>query len=176
LETQSQKPPQALVFPADVRAGQVIGIVEVVGGLGSKIDISKLAEELGLNLAVLLPTLDAAEMLGLTRIEKGDVSLTDFGLKFQKQTKNKVLMLKHILTKIEPFKTAVELANRRGGFTAEELSSILTDKGIRWSNMDELNNSILSSMLIHWAIYAGLLNYDGREQKFSKPQTPQPRV
>ena len=34
------KPP---VMPANVRAGQIIGLVEVTGGLGTSIDLAKLS-------------------------------------------------------------------------------------------------------------------------------------
>ncbi|MDG6922919.1 MAG: AAA-associated domain-containing protein, partial [Nitrososphaerota archaeon] len=85
------KPP---LMPANVRAGQVMGLVEITGGLGSTIDLSTLADEFGADLVTLLPVVDAGEMLGLIKVEKGQVRLTDFGQKFQKVSKFKVKMLK----------------------------------------------------------------------------------
>src|SRR5438105_4888197 len=107
-QDQQQQPP--LVMPANVRAGQVVGLVEVTGGLDSAIDIPRLADEFGSDIATFLPILDTAEMLGLVKNEKGDISLTDFGRKFQKTAKHKVALLRNVLAKIEPFKTALELA------------------------------------------------------------------
>jgi NitT/TauT family transport system ATP-binding protein len=80
--------PTALMMPANVRGGQVISLVEITGSIGGKVDAPKLADELGADIAVLLPILDAAEMLGLVRTEKGDVHLTELGLRFQKTTKD----------------------------------------------------------------------------------------
>src|SRR5579872_2175987 len=93
------KPP---VMPANVRAGQVLGLVEITGGLGTAIDLAKLADEFGADLVTLLPILDTGEMLGLIKVDKGEVRLTEFGLKFQKASKHKVKLLKEHLSKIEP--------------------------------------------------------------------------
>src|SRR5271157_2228311 len=106
-QSETKKVP---IMPGNVRAGQVISLVEVTGGLGTIIDASRLADELGANIAVMLPILDTAELLGLVKSEHGDISLTEFGLKFQKTTKQKVRLLTEHLAKIEPFKTAKELA------------------------------------------------------------------
>ena len=38
------KPP---AMPANVRAGQVMGLVEITGGLGTPVDLAKLADEFG---------------------------------------------------------------------------------------------------------------------------------
>jgi NitT/TauT family transport system ATP-binding protein len=156
------------MFPANVRAGQVIGLVEITGGLGASIDASRLADELGADIAVLLPILDAAEMLGLVKSDKGDVSLTDFGLKFQKTSKNKVRLLAEQLSRIEPFKTTLELTSKGGKTSAREVAEVLFVKGIRWHHDRELNESLVQALLIHWAIHAGLLSYDGRTGKFEK--------
>jgi len=63
-----------MMMPANVRAGQVVSLVEVTGGLGPKIDTHRLADELGADIAVFLPILDAAELLGLVKKERGEVS------------------------------------------------------------------------------------------------------
>ncbi len=58
-------------MPANVRAGQIIGLVEVTGGLGTSVDLAKLADEFGADLSTLLPIVDTGEMLGLVKVEKG---------------------------------------------------------------------------------------------------------
>jgi hypothetical protein len=159
------KPP---VLPANVRAGQVVGLVEITGGLGTNVDAAQLADELGADIAVLIPILDTAEMLGLVKIEKGEVSLTEFGLKFQKTAKSKVRLLKEQLGQIEPFRTALEVAAKKGRVTAQEVADELLEKGVKWHHDVELNESMVQTMLIHWAIYAGLLSYNGKTGKFEK--------
>jgi len=162
---QSSDPPKKVpLMPGNVRAGQVISLVEVTGGLGSSITASRLADELGADIAVLIPILDAAELLGLVKAEKGEVALTEFGQKFQRTTRQKVRLLTDQLRQIEPFKTAVDLAMRRGSTSAEDVAASLSERGLEWYHEQELNIDLLRTILIHWAIYAGLLTYnkDGR--------------
>ncbi|MDG6986033.1 MAG: AAA-associated domain-containing protein [Nitrososphaerota archaeon] len=158
----------ALLMPGNVRGGQVISLVEITGSIGGKVDVPKLADEFGADLAVLLPVLDAAEMLGLVRNEKGDVHLTDLGLKFQKTTKNKLRMLKDRIATIEPFRTALDLASRGKPVTASQVADTLAEMGLKWHYKPELNESLIKTLLIHWTIYAGLLSYDGKSDKFKK--------
>jgi NitT/TauT family transport system ATP-binding protein len=156
------------MMPGNVRGGQVISLVEITGSIGGKVDVPKLADELGADIAVLLPILDAAEMLGLVRSEKGDVHLTELGLKFQKTTKNKLRMLKDRIATVEPFRTALEVASKGKPFTAAQVADALAEMGLKWHYAPELNEALVKALLIHWAIYAGLLNYDGKSGKFLK--------
>ena len=158
---------QILAMPAHVRAGQVLGLVEMIGGLGTAVDASKLADEFGADLVTFLPILDTGEMLGLVKVEKGDISLTEFGVKFQRTTKNKVRLVKDKLAAIEPFKTAIDLAEKKGGVTAPEVAQDLWDRGIRWHHSPEINETLVQTLLIHWAIYAALLSY-GKAGIFQK--------
>ncbi len=163
--------PTALMMPGNVRAGQVISLVEIAGSIRGKVDVPKLADELGADIAVLLPILDTAEMLGLVRTEKGDVLLTDLGLKFQKTTRNKVRMLRDRVATIEPFRTALELASRKKAITAQEVADSLAEIGLKWHYKPDLNEALVRTLLIHWAIYADLLGYDGKSGEFRKAQS-----
>ena len=166
---EPQRPlPTALQMPATVRAGQVISLVEVTGGIGGKMDIPKLADELGADIAVLLPIIDGAEMLGLVRTEKGDLHLTEHGLKFQKLAKHKVKALKDRLATIEPFRTALELASRSKSIRASQVAEALAEMGLKWHYQPEINEQLIKALLIHWAIQSGLLTYDGKSGKFQK--------
>jgi hypothetical protein len=155
------------MMPGNVRAGQVISLVEITGGIGGKVDAPKLADELGADIAVLLPILDAAEMLGLVRTEKREIHLTELGLRFQKTSKSKLKILKDRIATIEPFRTAVEIASRGRPFTVAQVADALQDMGLRWHYQPEMNESLIRMLLIHWAIYAGLLTY-GKSGKFQK--------
>lgn len=146
----------------------MISLVEVTGSIGGKVDVPKLADELGADIAVLLPILDAAEMLGLVRTEKGDVHLTELGLKFQKTSKSKLKILKDRVEMIEPFRTAVELSVHGKQITAAQVAESLAEMGLKWHYQPEINEGIIQALLIHWAIYAGLLRYDGKSGKFQR--------
>jgi NitT/TauT family transport system ATP-binding protein len=160
--------PTALMMPGTVRGGQVISLVEITGSIGGKVDAPKLADELGADIAVLLPILDAAEMLGLVRTEKGDVHLTELGHKFQKTSKQKLRIIKDRIATIEPFRTALELASKGKPITASQVAESLAEMGLKWHYQPEINESLIRALLIHWAIYAGLLKYDGKSGKFQR--------
>lgn len=160
--------PIALIMPGNVRAGQVISLVEVTGGLGPRVNVTRLADELDYDIAVLLSTLDAAEMLGLVKSGKGEVCLTELGLRFQKTSKYKVRMLKDKLAAIEPFRTALELTSKGRPVTAEQVAESLSEIGIKWHYQPELNESLINDLLVHWTIYGGLLEYDGKSGKFQR--------
>lgn len=142
-------------------------MVEVTGGMGPRLDVPRLADELGADVAVLFPIISAAEMLGLVKLEKGDICLTEDGLRFQKTSKNKVRTLRDRLALIEPFKTAVELASKKRAVTAREVADALMKRGIKWHYQPEVNESTINEFLIHWSIYAGLLSY-GKTGQFHK--------
>jgi len=156
-------------MPPNVRPGQVMGLVEITGGLGSRIDTAKLADEMGADIAVLLPILDAAELLGLVKSEKGNVYLTDDGIAFQETSKGKVRTLADKLVKTEPFRTAMDLANRQGSVTSAEVADSLARKGIVLHYKPEMNESLVREGLIHWMTPAGLLRYNGKTDRFQKP-------
>jgi hypothetical protein len=119
-------------------------------------------------IAVLLPILDAAEMLGLVRSEKGDVHLTELGHRFQKTSTNKLRILKDRIATLEPFRTALELSAKGKPITATQVGDALAEIGLKWHYQPEINDSLIRALLIHWAIYAGLLTYDGKSGKFWK--------
>ena len=166
---ESRRPlPTALMMPGNVTGGQVISLVEITGSIGGKVDAPKLADELGANIAVLLPILDAAEMLGLVRTEKGDVHLTELGSKFQKASKTKLRLIRERIAAIEPFRTAIDIAARGKPVTVPQVAESLGEIGLRWHYQPEMNESLIRTLLIHWTIYPGLLRYDGRSGRFSK--------
>lgn len=163
----SRPQPKSMVMPGNVRPGQVISLVEVTGGMGPRLDVPRAADEMGADIAVLFPIIDAAQMLGLVKLENGDLFLTDNGKDFQKTLKQKVKTLRDRLAAIEPFRTAVELASRKRGITAGEVADALLSRGVKWHYQHDLNESIISDLLIHWTIYAGLLSY-GKGGQFHK--------
>lgn len=155
-----------LIMPGDVRAVHVISLVEEIGELGTEVHLTALAERINADIAVLLPILDAAEMLGLVARDKGDAYLTETGLKLQGTTMAKVSIMRDRLAAMEPFRTAIDLASKNGSTTAEAIAGTLSEEGILWHYKDERNESIIRDLLIHWAIRARLLSYDGKTGRF----------
>lgn len=158
---------KSMVMPGNVRPGQVISLVEVTGGMGPRMDVPRVADEMGADIDVLFPIIDAAQMLGLVKLEQGDLFLTDGGHEFQKTLKHKVKILKSRLELIEPFRTALELAAEKRRISARDVSDALQKKGIRWHYQPEVNESVIRELLIHWTIQSGLLSY-GKSGQFQR--------
>lgn len=125
--------------------------------------VAAVARELHTDLVVLLPIMEAAEMLQLAKVEKGEIKLLKSGEKLLAIPKPDYSSIRPLLGGIEPFKTAVAL--RR--FTAEQIAGELARKGVRWHHEDTVNVIALREMLIHWGISSGLLDYDGYSSVFT---------
>ena len=166
VHTSTEELGGPLMMPAHVRTGQIMGLVDITAELGTLTDLASLADELGDDIDTLLPILDTAEMLGLVEVKNGIVSLTHLGSKFHHAPRNKTHLIKQRLSTIEPFKTAFELATH--GVSSAEVTQNLSERGIIWHHEPELNEAAIHSLLIHWAIYAGLLRYNGKNRKFQR--------
>jgi len=159
-----------LAMPGNVRAVHVIGLLDELGELGSGTHANVLAEKIGADIAVFLPILNAAEMLGLLRSENGDLFLTEDGMKLQETTMAKVsVFLKDKLSSIEPFATAIGLASQEGGTTAKQVADTLMKQGVQWDYKPDVNESMVKNLLIHWGIRADLLAYNGKNGTFQAP-------
>jgi hypothetical protein len=97
-------------------------------------------------------------MLGLVTVEKGEAKLSMEGHRMLSVKKGRRQALGNSLSKIEPFMTALRF---KRNFTGEDVAKELSKKGIRWHHEDEVNSLIVSEILMHWGIRAGLLDYDG---------------
>jgi NitT/TauT family transport system ATP-binding protein len=161
-----------LLFPTDVKAGQLATFLRVVSTFGGSADVARVSKELDTDLTQLIPILDAAELLGLIVVEKGDVKLTEEGQAVLSARRGKGLVFRDPLAKVEPFRTALTF---KGKFTAKELANILSLRDIRWHHEDEVNTSIIGEMLIHWGIPAGFFEYDGSDGSFVTKLLPQVR-
>jgi len=165
----SSKTATSRMMPANVRPGQIISLIQISNDLGQSIELMRLADELRADLVILLPIIDAGEMLGLVEKQQDGLALTDFGLRFQKTTRNfnKIRLLKDRLIEIEPFKTSLALVNQKRSVTTADIAETLDKNGVRWDPDPEQNESLVNNLLIPWAILAGILSYDGKTGKFS---------
>jgi hypothetical protein len=146
------------IFPADVNPSQLSAFLKSVYASDGVVHVHDVALGLHWDLTKLLPILDAAEMLGLVIVEKGEAKLSTEGQRMLSVKKGRMLALGNSLSKIEPFMTALRFKRK---FTGEEVAKELSKKGIRWHHEDDMNTSIVSDLLMHWGIRARILEYDG---------------
>jgi len=64
------------------RPGGVSGLLEILADATGREDIYRLADELAFEIDDLLPTVEAAAMLGFVKVAEGDVEITDAGRAF----------------------------------------------------------------------------------------------
>ncbi len=153
----------ALQFPAEVKLSQLTTFLKTIQTQGSKAEVSAVARELHTDLVMLLPILDASEMLQLATVEKGAVVLSKKGEELLSAGKSPSVVFKDSLREIEPFRSALSLRK----FSGERIAQELAKKGIRWHHEDVMNAAIVKEILIHWGIASGLLDYDGYSTTFT---------
>jgi hypothetical protein len=146
------------IFPADVSVSQLRGFLKLVYASEGVAHVHTIAMELHMDLTKLLPVLDAAEILGLVTIERGEARLSKETQKMLGTRKERNLAIRDALSKVEPFVTALRFKEK---FTGEDVAKKLSKKGIRWHHEDEVNTLIVSEILMHWGIRAGFVDYDG---------------
>jgi hypothetical protein len=146
------------IFPAEVAPAQLAAFLKSVYASDGVVHVHKVALDLHWDLTRLLPIIDAAEMLGLVTVEKGDVKLSREGHRMLSAKKGGMLALSNSLSKIEPFTTALRFKRK---FTGEDVAKELKKKGIRWHHEDDVNSLIVSEILMHWGIRARIFDYDG---------------
>jgi hypothetical protein len=146
------------IFPADATPSQLAAFLKSVYASDGVVHVHKVALDLHWDLTKLLPIIDAAEMLGLVTVEKGEAKLSREGHRVLSAKKAGPQELGNSLSKIEPFTTALRF---KGRFTGEEVARELSRRGIRWHHEDEVNSLIVSEILMHWGIRTRILEYDG---------------
>ncbi len=144
-------------FPAEVTVSQLRAFLRLVCGSEETTHVHTVASELHMNLTRLLPILDAAEILGLVTVEKGEIKRTKDGNNACMRWES-VPVMGGALSKVEPFTTALKFEKK---FSGEDVAKKLSHKGIRWHHENELNSLIVGEILIRWGIRSGLFDYDG---------------
>jgi hypothetical protein len=145
-------------FPADVSPSQLAAFLKSLYASDGVVHVHKVAVDLHWDLTKLLPIIDAAEILGLVTVEKGEARLSEEAHRIISAKKGRILALGNALSKIEPFTTALRFKRK---FTGEDVAKELSRKGIRWHHEDELNSLIVNEILMHWGVRARILEYDG---------------
>lgn len=161
LTRKEMKPKIAAVERREIPmapVGAMTGFIELLRDLGSKADLPEVARDLLLEYDDLLPLVEAAEMLGLARVEGGDVELTEVGERFADADvlERKEIFRAQALSAVPELKRMIRVLeskrNRRmpKDFFVEILEKHLTPA--------EALHRV--ETLIDWGRYAEILYYD----------------
>ena len=159
-----QVDPQAARFPMlpHARVGGMSGLLELVNDHGGRADLPELAQTLRLEVDDLLPTMDAAQLLGFADVVDGDVIITPVGLEFATADvqRSKDLFRKQFLKNVPFVSTVVEiLRKKKNGKVGKEFFIDILDE--HFSNVEAENQF---ETLLSWGRYAQLFDYDSNDE------------
>lgn len=157
-----------------VSVSQLVGFVHRLQELGGREDLHDLARDLPLDADKLLPVVDAANLLGLVKLLKGDVVLTPEGRRFAEADVNerKELFQQQALKNVEILRHIVAKLRARAGQPLKE--QILIDSLEQKFSPAEARRKLDTA--IRWGRYAGLFTYDDARGEFRLPSLDQVQI
>jgi len=146
------------VIPSGVTLAEVLGLVEVLGERGFDIPISAGGRSRFFHgSSEFLSLLTTAEILGLVSRTDHRIFLTDTGLGFLKADfPEQMGVLRAKLSRIEPFKSTLDLLTNSKSVNVSEISRKLSEK----YEMGDFDPKLTRLVLIEWGLPTGLLKYD----------------
>ncbi len=155
------------MFPAGIEPGQLIEIAGALARLDTGSDVVKLRKLLGAKTDEMERLINASLLLGFARIHNGLISITERVTEVNSLPRNKKRQyLTERLSLVAPFRTAVEVAGKSKRFSSNKVADLLYKRELRWVEEEELNGLLVHNILVDWAIFSGLLEYDGRTEMF----------
>lgn len=158
-------PPHETRFPMlpHARVGGLSGLLEILNDLGGHEDLPDLADKLRLEVDDLLPTVDAAVMLGFATVAEGDLHITDEGREFATADvdRSKKIFSEQLLKHVPFVSTVVEtLRQKQNGAVGKDFFVDILDE-----HFTEAEAQRQFEQMIYWGRYAQLFEYDAGEEK-----------
>ena len=162
---QTSLPAARATFPMlpHARVGGISGLLEIIVDLGGREDLPKLAERLRLDIDDLLPTVDAAVMLGFAEVSAGDVTITAEGQEFATaDVEGSWQIARDALLKHVPFISTIlnALREKQGGGVKKEFFVDILDEHFSEAEAEKQFDTLVS-----WGRYAHLFEYDADEER-----------
>jgi NitT/TauT family transport system ATP-binding protein len=145
----------------------LLGFLEVLDDLGGKSDVAEIASKQGLELDDLLPILESGEMLGLVKVQSGDVSITEKGHLFiAASPKVRKKILRDIIVNLDIFKKLIDLIQQseKGNITKEDFLDFISDNEINFDLSNEDDGFYDFDWIIEWGRQSLILNYDANAE------------
>lgn len=150
-----------------VTPSKLIGLLDLINSMGGRVDIARISIMLQTDVDVLLPVIDMGEAIGFIRIVDGDAELTEAGKNFVNAPPSKrKLILREAIKDIEPFSTALKLAQKNNEFSKEELLNELAK--INYFEGESVEIDQFHSFILEWLLYTETISYSGDDRKFFK--------
>ncbi len=151
-----------------VHYGVLIGFLEVLDDGGGKSDVVSIASRQGLQLDDLLPILESGEMLGLIKVDSGDVALTEKGhLLIAASPKVKKKILRDMISDLEAFRKIIDLIKQSGkdSVTKQDIVDFLSKEDTLSASSQDPTGDF--NWIIEWGRQALILKYDANSESVS---------
>jgi NitT/TauT family transport system ATP-binding protein len=147
-----------------VRPGGIAGLLEMLPENDERVDIYRLAEDLGLEIDDLLPLMEAGSLLGFLEVHEGDVAMTLTGRRFmnagilQQKDLFREAAVRHV-----PILDQINRALRthKDQTISDEFFRDLLDEHFSEEEVQRQLDTIVS-----WGRYAELFDYEAGEKRF----------
>ncbi len=174
----SERTPKRFTMLPHARAGGISGLLEIIDEDGGQADLPQLAGELRLEIDDLLPTIDAAALLGFATLAQGVVAITPQGKAFADADvhRSHEIFKDQLLLRVPLAASAMGmLTQKRDGRIRKEFMLDVLDEHFSDSEAERQFQT-----LVDWGRYAHLFEYDADEERLylsdpeTEPATPQP--
>jgi NitT/TauT family transport system ATP-binding protein len=140
------------------KIGAIAGLVELVADRGGREDLHELGSELMLDIEDFLPIVEATQLLGLARIEAGDIELTAPGRRFATEgiLERKEIFREQVLKTVQLIQQVHNSLRSKSSraMPAEFFLNVLEKHFQREEAEEQLDTAI------DWGRYAELFGYD----------------
>ncbi|MGH2343676.1 MAG: AAA-associated domain-containing protein, partial [Chloroflexota bacterium] len=154
VTVRTQRPYQAL--PA-VEIGDLTGLIELVHGLGDRVDLYRIGRELQLEVDDVLPLVDAADLLNLADAEAGDLLLTAQGKRYAEADllEKKIIFREQSLARVAILRRIRQALEGAPDHTVPE-SVFIEELEAHFSNEEAW---VQLETAVNWGRYAELFTY-----------------
>src|SRR5208283_555760 len=165
-ELPATKPASATRYPMlpHARPGGIAGLLEILADHGGKEDVYRLADDLAFEIDDMLPTVEAAALLGFVTLTEGDVEITPQGREFLEadiQRRKELFRnaaLEHVALLRQITKALSSKSDHR--LPDEFFHDILDEHFSEDETVKQLETAI------NWGRYAELFDHDAEGERF----------
>ncbi|HWY21247.1 MAG TPA: nitrate/sulfonate/bicarbonate ABC transporter ATP-binding protein [Candidatus Acidoferrum sp.] len=154
------------------RVGGIAGLLELLHDRGGREDLFRLSEELVMDVADLLPILEACQLLGFAQLKEGDVQLSREGVKFADADiqARKILFRQAVLEYVTLLKQIDSILKRKSDHSInDEFFHDILDEHF---SEEEVQRQFDTA--VNWGRYAEIFDYDRASGRLVQPETGQP--
>jgi NitT/TauT family transport system ATP-binding protein len=151
------------------RPGSIAGLLELLTDRGGRDDLYHLADELSMEVDDLLPSVEAAVLLGFAKLAEGDTEITAEGREFAEADilNRKVLFREAAVKKVSILRQIDSVLHTKSDHTIQdELFHDILDKHF---NEDEAQRQFETAL--HWGRYGEIFDYDSNSGRLFLPES-----